>query len=1598
MESLSPQVVSAAKPPILNPNEFDLWKMRIEQYFLMTDYSLWEVILNGDSLSPTRVVNGVLQPVAPTTAKHSNTESVSVAASVSAIYAKMLVSSLPNVDSLSNAVIYSFFASQSSSPQFDNEDLKQIDVECYNCHRMGHFARKCSYDWSFQAKEEPANYAHMAFSSLISSSDTEGVMKVCPLFLFMIGTNHAFIVKLSPTKPDHDLSHIIKPLAPIIEDWVSDSEDESETKTSQNVPSFVHSTEQVKSLRPSIQHVKTSIPATTPNPASPKPTGNGKCRNKKACFVCKSLDHLIKDCDYHDKKMAQPTTRNHAHRGTHKQYAPMNHQNPQRHMVPVAILTQSKPVPITAVRPLTADVPKIKVTRTTHAKPIVTKTNSPTRRHITHSPSQKASNSPPRVTAVKAPVGNPQHALKDKGVIDSGCSRHMIGNMSYLSDFEELNGGYVTFGGNPKGGKISGKGKIRKGKLDFDDVYFVKELKFNIFSVSQMCDKKNSVLFTDSECLVLSPNFKLPDESQVLLRVPRENNMYNVNLKNIVPSRDLTCRFAKPTIDEYNLWHRRLGHINFKTMNKLVKGKFDGKVYEGFLVRYSVSIKAFRVFNNRSCIVQETLPVNFLENKPNVAGSGPTWLFDIDSLTKTMNYQLVTAGNQSNPSAEFEDLSDNSINEVNAAGTLVPTVRQISPNSTNTFSAVELEDITYSDYEDDVGAEGDFNNLETSITVSPIPTTRVHKDHPVTQIIGDLSLATQTRSMTRELLQFKMQKVWVLVNLPYGKRAIGTKWVFRNKKDERGIVVRNKARLVAQGHTQEEGIDYKEVFTLVARIEAIRLFLAYASFMGFIMYQIDIKSAFLYGTIKEEVYVYQPLGFEDPDHPDKVYKVVKALYGLHQAPKACQDKYIAEILRKFRFTDRKSASTLIDTEKPLLNDPDGVNTPRCDEDRLELMELTVFLLPKVKKFRIGVSAVDLQVSVVRLMLLFFIKYALPVNPNIYVSCIKQFWTTVAVKKVNDVIRLQALVDKKKVVCMSAKRASWNEFSSSIPSTIICLSSGRKFNFSKYIFDSLVRNVDSPTKFYMYPRFLQLMIRKQVGDLSTHTTKYTSPVLTQKVFVNMRRVGKGFSGVDTPLFKGMLVAQEVQEGDADENVENVNVGDAAEEDVSAAHDEVPTIAEEPSIPSPTPPNPPLQPSQDIPSTSQAQPTPPQSPRVQPPSPQPQPQPQPSQDAGLPINLLQDLMDTCTALTRRVKHLELDKVAQAMEITKLKQRVKKLERRIRMIVEMDQDVDIVLEDDKEVSDDVQDDIDESAQDQGMKAKSQAEIYKIDLEHTNKVLSMQEDKSKLAEVQEVVDVVTTAKIITKVVTAASETITATSTTITALEVLVPAATTAVASTLIAALRKRTKGVVIRDPEESTATTSIIVHSETKSKDKGKGILVKEPKPLKKQAQIEKDEKYARELEVELKKNIDWDEVIDHVKKKAKEDHAVKRYQALKRKPQTEAQARKNMMIYLKNVVCFKMDYFKGISYDDIRPIFEAKFNINVAFLQKTKEQIEEKESRALKRLNETPTEIQKLDEEVEELKRHLQIVPNKDNDVYTEATPLARKVLVVDYEINE
>ncbi|GJT21199.1 uncharacterized mitochondrial protein-like protein [Tanacetum coccineum] len=359
----------------------------------------------------------------------------------------------------------------------------------------------------------------------------------------------------------------------------------------------------------------------------------------------------------------------------------------------------------------------------------------------------------------KQPESNSQ--LNDKGFVDSGCSRHMSGNIAHLSDFKDFNGGYVTFGGGANGGRITGKGTIKTDKLDFED----------------------------TECLVLSPDFKLPDENQILLKIPRQNNMYSFDMKNIVPKDGLTCLVAKATSEESMLWHRRLGHVNFKNINKLFKQEDDNFLHElGFLGAY----------------MKERL-------------TRPSYMF---------------------------------------------------------FLLVFLAQENQKDY-------------------------------------------SKALSDPHEVI-----------------RAIGTKWVYRNKKDERGIIVRNKARLVAQGHTQEEGIDYDEVFAPVARIKAIRIFLG-LNFISMVKIE-SIRLDFIkhlelddiiFGSTKKELCDEFEKLMKDKFQMSSMGELIFFL-GLQVQQKKngifiSQDKYVHEILRKFNYSDVKSASTPTDLEKPLVKDADA---------------------------------------------------------------------------------------------------------------------------------------------------------------------------------------------------------------------------------------------------------------------------------------------------------------------------------------------------------------------------------------------------------------------------------------------------------------------------------------------------------------------------------------------------------------------------------------------------------------------------------------------------------------------------------------------------
>nr|GEY94152.1 hypothetical protein [Tanacetum cinerariifolium] len=523
----------------------------------------------------------------------------------------------------------------------------------------------------------------------------------------------------------------------------------------------------------------------------------------------------------------------------------------------------------------------------------------------------------------KGKAGNSQNNIYDKGYWDSGCFRHMTGNISYLLDYEPYDGGYVSFGQEEC--KITGKRTI---KTD-ESMLWHRRLGHLNFKTMNRLVRHNLVRGLPSKCFdndhtcaacLKGKQHKASCKTKVLVNKSQNKTPYEL------------FNGRSPTLGFLKLFGCHVMILN--TLDNL--GKFDVKGDEGYFIGYSISSKAFRVFNKRTKRVEENLHVDFLENKPIEKGAGLNWLFDIDSLTNSMNYVPVvvadsctsnaqdaydadapeSSGN-SNPTATLTNpLADHM--ETLAVETPIPTIsspvltaclndslkpssdtRLISKRVTSQDDTPSLDNILTltNRFEDIIGVttntddsnevKADLGNMEYIISASPTPIFRIYKDHPKIQIIGPMDTPVQTRTKSKEMeeqsfiatihqktnldpswveamqeeLQFKIQNVWSLVDCHKGVRPIRTKRVLKNKKDDKGIVIRNKARLVAQGHTQEKGIDYDEVFPPFARIKAIRLFLAYASFMGFTFYQMDVKSAFLYGTIDEEVYVMQPPGF-----------------------------------------------------------------------------------------------------------------------------------------------------------------------------------------------------------------------------------------------------------------------------------------------------------------------------------------------------------------------------------------------------------------------------------------------------------------------------------------------------------------------------------------------------------------------------------------------------------------------------------------------------------------------------------------------------------------------------------------------------------------
>nr|GEU77397.1 putative ribonuclease H-like domain-containing protein [Tanacetum cinerariifolium] len=1264
---------------------------------------------------------------------------------------------------------------------------------------------------------------------------------------------------------------------------------------------------------------------------------------KKACFVCGNFSHLTKDCDFHDKRMVQKPVLKNVENGTGQMVVKpvwnnamrTNHQNfsnSRRNFAPTAVLTKSGIVPISTA---------MQSFQEQHHQNLNNNVNAAKANSINTAKGNK----------VKSAVGK----QGINAVNSSACWvwRPKIKRICYL------------WGGG-KGGKITGKGTIKTCKLDFEDVYFVKELQFNLFCVSKMCDKKNNVLFTNTECFVLSPNFKLADESQVLLKVPRKNNMYSFDMKTIVPQKDLTCLLAKAINDESMLWI-------LKSFITEIENLVEKKVK---IIRCDNVTKFKNRFMNEFCEEKGT-------NSNDFAGKGESFYADSHNKDKHGPSQASKSDNQEGPNAEGSTKTVNTGGPVNTA---TPTYADY-PNDP---LMPELEDAGIFDdaYNDrDEGAKAGYNNFKTT-----------------------------------------------LVDLPPRKRAIETKWVYRNKRDQRRIVVINKARLVVQGHKQEEGINYDEVFAHVARIEAIMLFLAYASFMDFTIYQMDVKSSFLYGTIEEVVYVSQPPGFVDPEFLNRVYKVEKALYGLHQALRAwyetlstnlldnefrkrtidktlfikkikdnfllvqvyvddiifgltkrslrlqvkqrkdgiflSQDKYVSDILKKFGFSSVKSTSTPMETHKPLSkgaartyvdvylyrsmigfliyltssrpdimfavcacsryqvqpkvshihavkrifiylkgqpilgiwypkdspleliayfdSDYTGASLDRksttggcqflgsrliywqCKKQTImanfttkaeyitasnccgqvlwlqnQLMDYGYnFMQAKIRvdnesaicvvktlvyhsktkhieirhyfirdsyeksliemvKIHSDYNVADLltkafDVTSIKLLLLGSVSAAIYIGLELkrylindgYADLVQHAGkkelaipgqtttgkelsiplmagslpkttlpTNAKTTSWNEFSSTMAsailcLATNQKFNFSSAKTTSWNEFSSTMASAILCLATNQKFNFSRYIRVSLVKNIKDGVPFFMFPR---------VADAQP------IPIPTEP-------------STSKPQKKHKPKREHTKEPEVP-----------------------PTVSQdEHNIPLPLPSHDPL----------------------------------PSGEDSLK---LKELMDLSTNLSNKV----LDLRNEVLDIkSTYKEKIKKMESREesskqeRKIADMDDDVEINLE------------------------KAQAEAYNLDLDHHKKVLSMLDvNDEQPADVEKVLEVVKAAKLITKVVS--------------------------------------TAGVDVNDASVQDTSNTATEATKVQAKDKGKAIRIKEPKPLKRQAQIDLDTEAARQLGAELNANINWNAMIEQVK-------------SSERLTDT------------------------GMSYDAIRPLFEKHYNYNQAFLNEVNEGI--------------------------------------------------------------
>nr|GEU93238.1 hypothetical protein [Tanacetum cinerariifolium] len=1194
--------------------------------------------------------------------------------------------------------------------------------------------------------------------------------------------------------------------------------------------------------------------------------------------------------------------------------------------------------------------------------------------------------------------------LEDKGVIDSRCSRHTTENKSYLKDYKEIDGVYVTFGGNHKGGKITGKCTIKTGNLDFENVFFVRELKFNLFSVFKMYDKKNNVLFNDTECIILSPNFKLIDESQVLLRVPRKTNMYSVDLKSIVPKEGLTCLFAKATSDESKLWHRWLGHLNFKTMNKLVKGN----------------------------LVRGTQSNGFAGTKA-IDNAGQD-----DGFKPSSNDEKKVDENPSKRSECNDQEKQDNVNSSNNVNTISSTINDANTNEDNELlfdpNMLALEDVgifDFSNKDEDDDEMDDMNNLDTTIQVNPTPTIRIHKDHPLDQMnvnsaflygkiekemyvcqspgFEDPDFPNRVYKVEKALYRlhqdprawYETLSTYLLDNSFQRGKIDKTLFIKRHKglqvkqkndgifisqdkyvaknlkkfgftevknastpmetkkpllKDEDGEEFAVYIYRYLKGHPKlglwypkdypfnmvaytdsdyaRASLDRKSIIggyqflrcrliswqckkqTVVANSTTKAEYVDASSCCGQVLWirnQLLDYGAFLYGKIEKEMYVCQSPGFEDPDFPNRVYKVEKALYRLHQDPRACQDKYVAKNLKKFGFTEVKNASTPMETKKPLLKDEDGEEFAVYIYRYLKGHPKLGLWYPKDYPFNMVAytdsdyarASLDRKSTIggyqflrCRLISWQCKKQTVVANSTTkaeYVdasSCCGQvLWIR---NQLLDYGRDLRLADEDGVDCLPNSNIFENhELMSTMASAIICLATNQEFNFSKLIFDSMIRNLDNASgKILMYPRLARaattassLEAEQDSGNIDKTQskaipTKSSSPVTTSGGGPSdspLLRVNTPRSDEDRLKLMELMVFL-LQKGFW--NTACVKRSDDVTR-LQALVDRKKIVISEVVI----------------------------------------------------HEILQlDDAEGIVCLPNKEIFAGLAQMGYEKPSTKLtfyKAFFSRVETSLfkgmlnaRQLAEEGIAEEQVQADDAVVADVQENIIKLKARVKRLEKANKVKSSK--LRHLRKVGASKRIKSS----DDMEDVFNQGRIIDDLDKDEG------------IELVVDQVKDADIA--------KTEG---RHAAKQAKKQAEIYHLDLDHsfKDKGKGILIETLKPMKKKDQIKLDAEYARKLHEEINKDhkeinkdIDWDAAIDH------------------------------------NTAGYKMDFFKGMSYDEICPIFQARFDANMRFLSKSREEMEEEDQEVLKSINETPAQKAakrwKLNEEAQEaedLKKRLELI---------------------------